>query len=146
MNRQPERGNKTAVLIFPHLPALCVDQEGSSKVPWGKFQWLIALWTVCQWEPGHFPPCPTPPILPVPFHISYYISVVDCSMDSLPMGTRSLPSMSDTTNLAGTMFTFECLDGYDVIGCSETGDQTFVCKENGKWSLGSLYCQGLLFL
>ena len=74
------------------------------------------------------------------------VSVVDCSMDQLPTGTLPLPPMSDTRNLVGSQFTFECQDGYNVTGCSEAGDHTFVCKENGKWSIGSLYCQGKLIV
>ena len=72
--------------------------------------------------------------------------VVDCQAESLPLGSMALPPTLDTSNLGGIEFNFQCEEGYSVKGCSEAGNQQFSCKENGRWSIGSLYCQGMQLL
>ncbi|KAK3584841.1 hypothetical protein CHS0354_005699 [Potamilus streckersoni] len=69
---------------------------------------------------------------------------IDCGpvTDVLPIGANKSIFNSSTVFLDNPSFTFSCMPGYEARGQSESGGMIVTCKENGKWSLGSLTCIG----
>jgi hypothetical protein len=82
--------------------------------------------------------------------ILFYDIEINCGVPELvmPTGGRYLNNVgpSTTTYLSSnSKFSFDCDPGYDVIGSSgdEEGDNVVKCKDNARWSFGTLACAGI---
>ncbi|XP_060582984.1 fibropellin-1-like, partial [Ruditapes philippinarum] len=65
----------------------------------------------------------------------------------MPTGGKYLNNVGPLTTTylsSNSKFTFDCDPGYDVIGSSgdEEGDNVVKCKDNARWSFGTLACAG----
>ena len=81
------------------------------------------------------------------FHQFHFLfTEIDCGnpQEQLPSGGQLLTGAS-SVYLNNQSFTFDCVPGYIKEGASElTGDYQVQCKENGRWSFGTLRCSGWL--
>ena len=78
-------------------------------------------------------------------NIFFYFVEIDCGdpANSLPSGGRVVRIITASNkHMDNGAFAFGCEAGFTLEGESESDDTTVRCKENGRWSLGTLDCAG----
>ena len=81
------------------------------------------------------------------FHttIPFIFSEIDCDNPSMVLPTGgTFSALTETTFLKNGAFLFSCEEGFTPLGASEDGDYSVKCKSNGRWSLGTLTCLGMI--